>query len=152
MKRTAMVCLLVTLVAATLLAPADASSTSAEKVTRRAVATYDVPTLGSASDTIGAACLPCPSFALSAKDQWVKMEVHDDASPAPAAFDIRQEGPDGRCCEHVAGPFCGSTGKRPVEITPGLDLYVFVFATGDIACPGAFGTSGTAEAVFSNLP
>ena len=149
MKRTAMVCLLVTLLAATLLAPADAAK---RKITRRVVTTYDNPTLGLASGTGGAACLPCPSFAVFAADKWVQMQVDDDVSPAQVAFDIRQSKSDGSCCEKVAGPFCGSTGNQPVGITPGHDVYVFVFASGDVTCPGAAGTSGTVTAVFSNAP
>ena len=152
MKRTAMVCLLVTLLAATLAAPADATKANPRNVTRRAVAAYSNPALGSASGTGGATCFPCPSFAVTATDRWAKMEVHDDASPARVAFGIRQAKPDGTCCDEVAGPFCGSTGKQPIAITPGADVFVFVFATGDVVCPGAFGTSGRVKAVFSNVP
>jgi hypothetical protein len=80
------------------------------------------------------------------------MEVGDNASPDQVAFGIRQARADGSCCDKVAGPFCGTTGKRPVRITPGRDVFVFVFAFGDVACPSAVGTSGTITAVFSNLP
>lgn len=152
MKRTVMVCLLVTLLAATLAAPADARKSSRNGLTHRAVAAYTNPTLGIASGTGGAACLPCPRFAVDDTDKWAKIVVHDDASPAPVAFGIQQLSRDGTCCDEVAGPFCGSTGRQPIEITPGLDVLVFVFATGDVVCPGAVGTSGTVKAVFSNAP
>lgn len=158
MKRTGMVCLLFPLLAATLAAPADAAdggskgvAPSSKRSTRRAVATYDNPTFGSASGTIGEACFPCPAFATSATDASVRMTVDDDASPAPVAFEIRQLRPDGSCCDEVAGPFCGSTGKRSVKIAPGLDVLVFVFASGDVVCAGGLATSGTARAVFSNV-
>lgn len=152
MKRTWLVCLVFALLASALIVPADAAKTNWNEATRRVVATYDNPTLGSASGTGGAACLPCPSFAITETDRWVKMKVDDDVSPAPVAFAIRQETVDGRCCDYIAGPFCGSTGKRPVEITPGLDVYVFVFAFGDFTCPGAIGTTGTVTAVLSDTP
>lgn len=152
MKRAVMVCLSVALLAATLVAPADAKKANPTNTTHRQVVTYDNPTVGSASGTGGAMCLPCPSFAVRATDRWAKIQVHDDASPAPVAFGIQQASPDGRCCDEVAGPFCGSTGKQPVAITPGLDVYVFVFATGDVVCPSAVGTSGTVKGVFSNAP
>ena len=152
MKRTAMVCLLVMVLAATLTAPVDAAKGNAGKVTRRAVATYGNPTLGSASGTGGATCLPCPSFGVARTEAWVEVEVYDDASPAPGAFGIRQARRDGTCCIDVAGPFCGSTGTHPVRITRGNKVYVFVYASGDVACPGAFGTSGSVKAVFSNVP
>src|SRR5687768_14021709 len=114
MKRTGMVCLLFALLAATVVTPADAAKSNPQKPARRAVIAYDNPTLGSASGTGGAACFPCPTFAISKAERWVKIEVRDDASPAPVAFDIRQRGLDGACCIKVAGPFCGSTGKQRV--------------------------------------
>ena len=150
MKRTWLICLVLALLAGALVVPADAAKED-PTLTRRAVATYDNPTLGMASGTGGAACLPCPSFAVSSKDRWVKVEVVDDASPAPVAFAIRQETVDGRCCDHVAGPFCGSTGEEPVALTRGLEVYVFVFAFGDVACPGGLATTGTVTAEFSKL-
>lgn len=152
MKRTTMVCLLITMLVATLVAPADAAKKTPKTVTRTAVATYDNPTLGSASGTGGAACLPCPSFAVARDEAWVEVEVRDGASPAPVAFGIRQAKPNGTCCIKVAGPFCGSTGKQPVAIKPGAEVHVFVYASGDVACPGAFATSGRVKAVFSNVP
>ena len=163
MKRTGMISVIFALLATIIVTPAGAAKTSPVMDTRRAVATYAVPTIGSASRTGGAACLPCPTFEISKKERWVKVGVHDDASPAPVAFDIRQRSSDGDCCEIVAGPFCGSTGKRPIQstpssgrppvrITPGLDVLVFVYASGDVACPGAVGTTGSVTAVFSNAP
>ena len=152
MKRTWLVCLALALLAGALVAPAQAAKEKRKKTTRRVVAPYDNPTLGLASGTGGAACLPCPTFDVSAKDMWVKMVIEDDVSPAPAAFGIRQSRPDGSCCDEVAGPFCGSTGRRPVRISPGLDVLVYVFASGDIACPGALGTTGIVRATFSNAP
>ena len=151
MKRTWLICLVFALMAGALVVPADAAK-EGPTLTRREVVTYDNPTFGLASGTGGAACFPCPSFDVSEQDRWVKMEVVDDVSPAPVAFAIRQEKLDGGCCDHVAGPFCGSTGKQPVALTRGLDVYVFVFALGDVACPGAFATTGTVTAVFSKLP
>lgn len=152
MKRTRIACLLFALVAATLATPADAAKRNEREPARRATATYDNPAFGLASGAGGAACLPCPTFTVSPRERWVKMEVHDDVSPAPVAFDIRQRRPDGSCCAEIGGPFCGSTGRQPVEIRPGLDVLVFVFPSGDTACPGAFGTRGTAVAVFRSDP
>ena len=152
MKRASLVCLALALLAGALVAPAHAAKEKRKKITRQVVAPYDNPTFGLASGTGGAACLPCPKFAITAKDKWVKMVVADDVSPAPAAFGIRQMRLDGTCCDEVAGPFCGSTGKRSVRISPGLDLLVYVYAFGDIACPGALGTTGIVRATFSNAP
>src|SRR5687767_8504277 len=152
MKRTGFVCLVFVLLAGALVAHADAATTYPKKATRRAIVTYDNPTLGFASGTGGAACFPCPSFDISETERWVTLEVDDVVSPAPVAFQITQEGPDGSCCAYVAGPFCGSTGKRPVELSPGFDVFVFVFAFGDVTCPGAVGTTGTVRAIFSNAP
>lgn len=152
-KRTGIVCLLFALLAGTLIAPAEAGKRKPKKITRDAVATYQLPGFGSAS--VGGFCTnppnPCPSFPISTQERWVMVEV-DDASATAVAFDITQVRRDGSCCDGVDGPFCESSGKKPVEITPGLDVRVLVHASGDVVCPGAFGTSGTVTVVFSNVP
>jgi hypothetical protein len=150
MKRTVLVCLVLTLLASALMAPAGAAKPSSTQSTRRAIVFYDVPTLGSASGTGGAGCFPCPRFVLSEEDRLVTMDVEDDVSFAPVAFDIRESRPDGSCCDKLAGPYCGSTGNQAVKTTQGRDVFVFVFAYGDDICPGAIATSGTITAVFSN--
>src|SRR5687768_3409355 len=105
MKRASFVCLVFVLLAGALVAHADAA-TYPKKVTRKATVTYENPSLGLASGTGGAACFPCPSFEISKAERWATMEVHDAVSPAPVAFEITQETPDGSCCAYVAGPFC----------------------------------------------
>lgn len=151
LKRTGVVCLLFVLVAGMLVAPADAAKRKPKKVTREAVATYRYPAVGSPSTR--SACLPCPVFTISATERWVKMEVFDDASLAPVAFSIFQNTDNNNAVlEKVGGPFCGSSGKQPVEITPGVDVGFTVYSFGDVVCPGAVGTTGTVRAVFSNVP
>ncbi|MGH2806187.1 MAG: hypothetical protein ACRDKT_02820, partial [Actinomycetota bacterium] len=129
-------------------------------VTRRAEATYELPYLGSPSTgggcfSLGVASNDCPTFLTTPKENWVRMEVEDAASPTPVAFSIFQsndQDPSTLESTIMGGPFCGSSGKEPVRIAPGVEVGVFVYASGDFVCPGAFATSGTVKAVFSNLP
>ena len=153
MKRTGLVCLLFVLLAGTLVAPADAAKRNRKKVTREAVATYDYPVFGSASIENGA-CAPChPYIPTSAEERWVTVTVEDVHSPAPVAFSIREVAADGaRLPVEGGGPFCGSSGEQPVEIRPGFQVFVAVYAFGDVVCPGAIATTGTVTAVFSNVP
>ena len=149
-KKTGLVFLLLTLLAATLVAPADAAKRNPKKVTREALITYSHPAVGSPSTK--SACLPCPAVEISASERWVTMEVFDDNSLSPVAFSLFQNTDDDLALEGVGGPFCGSTGKDPVEVTPGEAVGITVYASGDVVCPGAVGTRGTVKAVFSNVP
>ena len=151
MRRRGLACLLVVLLTGALVAPADAARRKPKKVTREAVGTYRYPAVGSPSTK--SACLPCPTFEISASERWVTMEVVDDTSLSPVAFSIFQNTDDNDAVfEKVGGPFCGSSGKQPLEVTPGEDVGFIVYAFGDTLCPGAIGTSGTVRAVFSNAP
>ncbi len=156
MRRVGLICLLMALLAGTLLAPADAAKNKPKKVTRPAEATYGFPATGSPSTT--GLCFnlggprSCPEFPIYATEKWVTMEVIDAAGSAPVALSIWQN-PDGDDSgEEIGGPFCGFSGKQPVKITPGVDVSVVVYASGDVLCPGAFATEGTVKAVFSNAP
>jgi hypothetical protein len=162
MKRAGVVCVLFALVAGALVVPADAANKrkNSKKVTRRAEATYQYPAAG--SPTTKAPCVTltvvgdtCPTFVIYPTEKWVTMDVDDAASPTPVAFSIWQN-PDDELGEGAleirGGPFCGSSGKEPVKLTPGVEVGVLVYASGDVVCPGAFGTTGTVKAVFSNVP
>ena len=150
MKRNAVVVLVFVLLAGALVTPADAGRRNPKKVSREAVSTYDHPSPGSPS-TKGV-CTPCGTFQISGSERWVRMEVVDDASLAPVAFSIYQNLDNDNLFERVGGPFCGSTGKEPVELTPGEHVGFNVYAFGDVVCPGAVATMGTVTAVFSNVP
>lgn len=158
MKKATLICVLLALVAGALTGPSVAAKPSRKRVTRQAEATYALPYLGTASVPAGG-CVhwagvgnPCPEFPISGAERWVTMEVHD-ATGTPTAFEIAQVTADGLNVQTttVGGPFCGSSGKEPVELTPGRRLLIRVLAAGDVVCPGGFGTSGTVTAVFSNV-
>ena len=150
-KRTGVVCVLVAVLVGALIAPAAHGRT--KQVTRDASVSYELPWMG---NRIAGGCgsfndvgNPCPRLPITRSERWVTMEINDD-SGTPAGFSIHQVTPDGT--ELVGGPFCGSTGDKPVKLMPGRTVLVKVYATGDVLCPGAFGTSGSVEAVFSNTP
>jgi hypothetical protein len=157
MKR-AVVCVLIAVVSGALVVPAQAAKTRPKKVTRRAEATYDLPYVfspsisGGGCFTVAVAGNECPVFSISKTEEWVTMEVKDD-SGTPSAFSIWQKGEsDGTGFTVMGGPFCGSSGKNPIRLAPGVEVGVAVYASGDVVCPGAIGTSGTVTAVFSNIP
>ena len=152
MRRAWIAGLLLALLAGTLVTPADAAKRKPKKVTRQAQATYGSPAPISPSTAGG--CWEvgeslCPIFPISATERWVTMEVVDDASSAPVAFSIVQEDEQTGI---RGGPFCGSTGEDPVEVTPGVEVGVMIYTSGDVVCPSAVATTGTVKAVFSNLP
>lgn len=158
MKRAGIVCVLFALLIGTPVGPADAAKRRPEKVTREAEETYGLPWLGTPSVPAGA-CVswagvgnPCPTFPISKSERWVTMEV-TDASGTPTAFKIYQITAGDLNVEvtPVGGPFCGSSGKDPVELTPGLTVHIKVYALGEAVCPGSVGTSGTVRGVFSNV-
>ena len=153
MKRTGLVCLAFALLAGTLVAPADAAKRNGKKITREAVETYDYPVFGPASAGTGA-CAPChPYIPTTSQERYVTVTVEDANSSAPVAFSIREVAEDGsRHAVEGGGPFCGSTGEQPVEIKPGLRIFVAVFAYGADICPGGIATTGTVTATFSNVP
>ena len=156
-KRTGILCLLFVLLAGMLVESAAAGKRRPRKVTRDAEATYALPWLGTPSTAggcvnLGVANNDCPKFTISTTERWVRMEVADETG-TPTAFRITQRrDPNSLDPETHAGPFCGSSGEEPVELVPGVDVIVHVYALGDIVCPGSFGTSGTVTAVFSNVP
>ncbi len=155
MKRTGVVGFVFVLLVGTLVAPAVAAKRKPRKVTREAVMTYDYPTFASASGPADyGVCYPChPDFPTSAHERWVTVSVEDAVGPAPVAFSIWEVAPDGyQQPVEGGGPFCGSSGEQPVEIRPGYEVFVYVYASGDVVCPGGFATTGTVTAVFSNVP
>ncbi len=153
MKKTGVACLLFALVAGTFVAPANAAKEPSRKASREAVATYELA--WPSSPSTGEGCFGddnCPTFSVSRSERWVSIDV-EDASGTPTAFKIAQiTDADDSSTETVGGPFCGSSGKQPVKLTPGARIIIRVYALGDTVCPGSVGTSGRIRAVFSNLP
>lgn len=150
MRRSGVVCLLFALMVGTFVAHADAAKRKPRQVTREAAENYGMPWLSSPSTGTGCFGDGCVRFRVSESERWTTMAVSDE-SGTPTAFEITQR-TDASGTETTRGPFCGSTGERPVELVPGADVFVYVYAFGDAACPGSFGTTGTVTAVFSNLP
>ncbi len=155
-KRTGAVCLLFAALVGMLAAPADAAKRKPKRVAREVAATYALPFLGGPSTpggcfTAGPLGNPCPTFGTTRIERWVTMEVQD-ASGTPTAFEIHQSDDELLSSTYVGGPFCGSSGPVPVRLTPGVEVIVFVYSSGDVVCPGAVGTTGTVTAVFSNVP
>lgn len=151
MRRTLVVCLLFTLLAGTFMMPAEAAKRKSKRVTREAVDTYGMPWLSSPSTGNGCFGDGCVGFRISGSERWVTMQVRDQ-SGTPTAFRITQKTDSARRGQTMRGPFCGTSGVEPVRLVPGVEVHVYVYALGDMGCPGSFGTSGKVRAVFSNLP
>lgn len=127
-----------------------------KKTTRTVEAPYSAPGFGTASVTIG--CSPalgsCGNFAIGPDDHFAQITLTDQTG-TPTAFSVGQDTEPGdptNTIETNHGTFCGTTGKDPIQILPGYEMTVFIWAWGDILCPTGFGTTGTVTAKFSNLP
>lgn len=125
------------------------------RVERVAEAIYDAPAFGSASTggVCAAATNSCAAIPTGADDLFVKVEVKDTTG-TPVAFTLGQDtDPATLGTETRYGIFCGTTGDTPIPIEAvGVELLSFVWAFGDIVCPGGVATTGTVVATFSNMP
>lgn len=149
MRRTGVLVVLFALLMATFVSPAEAEKRKSKSATREAVDTYGLPWLSSPSTGEGCFGDGCVRFRISESERWVTVEVNDESS-TPTAFKITQKKDAAGRAHTVGGPFCGSSGDEAVKLVPGVEVFVYVYAVGDGACPGAVGTSGTVRAVFSN--
>lgn len=124
-----------------------------KKKTRKASGAYELPALGVAGlglcspGTIG--CVPFP---LAAGEKFVSLTINDSTG-APVFASITQD-VDGDNTADESVDICGKTDK-PVAVKPGVEVLVFIWEGPGRAesgvCAGA-SSSGTIDAVFSNLP
>ena len=127
-----------------------------KKVSRTMEAPYSAPGFGTA--TVGVGCSPalgsCGNFTIGPDEHYAKITLTDQTG-TPTAFSVAQDTEPGdptNTIETNHGMFCGTTGDEPIQILPGYEMTVFIWAWGDVACPTGFGTTGTVTAEFSNLP
>ena len=161
MRKVLAVLVMSGLLAGAMVAPADAGRRKKKKppapvrVERTVESVYQAPALGSPST--GGACLrptnSCADLATGADDQYVKISV-TDATGTPVAFSLAQDTDEATVGSEVdMGDFCGTTGDVPIKVqVPGVPVLTFVWAFGDVTCPGGFATTGTVTGTFSNLP
>lgn len=122
---------------------------------RAAESGYEAPALGSPSS--GGVCLhqtnSCARTSTGNADKFVKVSVAD-ATGTAVAFTLGQDTDEAAVGTEVTyGVFCGTTGDTAIALeAAGVELLTFVWAFGDIRCPGGIATTGTVTAVFSNLP
>ena len=157
MKKTLSVTLMMALVVgAFAAAPAEAKKKKPKKVIRTAEATYTAPGFGTANAGVG--CSPalgsCGNFSTGGNEKYLKVTLTDQTG-TPTAFSVAQDTEPGdptNTIETNHGTFCGTTGDKPIALVPGAEITVFIWAWGDATCPTGFGTTGTVNAEFSNLP
>jgi hypothetical protein len=158
MKKALVVALVAGLLAGALVGPAEAKKKKKkpQKVTRTAEAPYQFPGFGTAS--VGVGCSPalgsCGNFTVGGDERFLKVTL-TDATGTPTPFSVAQDTEPGdptNTIETNHGTFCGTTGDAPINILPGYELTIFIWAWGDALCPTGVGTTGTVTAEFSNLP
>lgn len=125
------------------------------RIERAAESVYDAPALGTA--TTGGGCPnatnSCAPMATGKNDKFVKVSIADATGTAVAFMLGQDTDPTTVETDVIYGVFCGTTGDSAIALeAPGVELLTFVWAFGDIRCPGAVATTGTVTAVFSNLP
>ena len=147
MKRSLIATLVLSLIAAALMAPAEAKK-KRKKVTRVAEARYENPSIG--SNQTGGLGINIPSYPSLPNEIFVSVEVTDDVNPM-AGVRVRWD-LDGDSTSDGAFFVCGST-PEPVAIPGGVTLDVFPYIGGDqLSCPGSIPTAGTVKMTFSNMP
>ena len=161
-KRALAVALMIGLLVGSLAIPAEAGKKKKKKkpapvvrVERTVESVYQAPAIG--SPATGGACPnatnSCAELATGADDQYVKITV-TDATGTPVAFSLAQDTDEATLGSEVdMGVFCGTTGDAPIKVqAPGVPVLSFVWAFGDVTCPGGVATTGTVTGTFSNLP
>jgi hypothetical protein len=153
MKRSTVLLLVVGLVFAALVGPADAKK-KIKKIQRTVEYSYQVPS-PAVSGVVGG-CLAgngvdtgCNEIATSTKESYVTVAV-TDATGQPTNWYLAQDTDQANTGLEIFASGCGET-PGPVAITPGLALRVQVGAVGGPDCPGV-ATTGTVKVVLSNLP
>lgn len=159
MKKTFSVLVMIGLLVGAVALPADAGKKkkkAPQRVERVAETQYAAPAIG--SSTAGGVCPnatgSCGRSATGPDDRFVKVEITDAAPGATVPFTLGQDtDPNTLGTEVIYGDYCGTTGDAPIALdVAGAEVLVFVWAFGDIVCPGGFATTGTVKMTFSNLP
>ncbi len=152
MRKTMTVVLSVVLLIGAFALP-HAEAGKAKKKTRKASGAYELPAIGvfgaglCAPGTIG--CIPFP---LAQGEKYVSLTIND--STGALVFASITQDIDGDNMPDESVDICGKTDK-PVKVKPGVEVLVFIWEGPGMAesgvCAGA-SSSGTIDAVFSNLP
>jgi hypothetical protein len=156
MKRTLFMSLVLSLVVAGLVAPAEAGKKKKKpkRIERKAETTYQAPAIGIGELGTGVCFVPtnsCGNVPTGPKDLWVKIQV-EDASTTNVMFSVGQDtDPDALGTETDLGTFCGGTEEAIPVVSPGHEIVLFPWAVGGPSCPG-IATTGTVTLTFSNLP
>jgi hypothetical protein len=126
---------------------ASAEAKKSRKISRVAEATYAAPAYfqwAPTGDNIGGA-----SFPTTAAERFISIEI-EDTSGLDVSAAVGQDPENDGTVDNTA--FCTKTDK-PLPISPGLPVTVFVFVGPCTSPPGpAFATQGTITATFSNQP
>lgn len=161
MKRLISVALMVGLVAASMVVPAEAKKKKkkAARVERVVEVPYTGGGLGVASPAASGgfcrfsdpAALECDEIPTTVTDRYVKIELKDASGLKQAGF-ISQGDVDGDGIGDLFGDFCGAH-TEPVELlSPGANLRVSFYNGTCMDGTPSVVTTGVIVATFSNMP
>lgn len=146
MKKTIVTLLVLGLVSGALLGnTAEAKKKKKAPKPYTMTATYDNPAIGTAGAGV---TLGAPSFASSATNVYLDVEIADTASPIPYA-DLSWD-TDGDGINDTGVTVCGTEAKDLV-VPASTTITAFMWALPSPFCAG-FSTSGTIKATFSATP
>lgn len=151
MRRTLVVALILGLVAATMVAPAEAQKRKKKKSkrTKRVVEVrYEFPAAIGTGD-VGGACAGCPSAPNAANETWMKVEVVDDFLPI-GGVEISPGDLDGDGFFDSGWFVCGES--EWLQVPGGSQMQTFPFLVSGSQCPGGGAISGTIKFTYSNKP
>lgn len=158
MRKTLVTLLLISLVAGALAGPAAAQKKKKKKakkpvrIEREVQGSYAAPAtiVGSCSQTDGIGCV---GIASGAGENFLTAKVTDNHGQ-PVAISVQADLDGDMRTETTYGTFCGET-TEPIKVDPGVELVFWVGRAADAAttgCAPGFGTQGTIDVIFSNLP
>jgi hypothetical protein len=145
MKKSLVTLLVLGLVFGSLVGSAEAKKKKKAPKPYTITATYDQPAIGTAGAGV---TLGAPSFASSATNVYVDVEITDGASPVPYA-DLSWD-TDGDGVNDTGVTVCGTEAKDLV-VPPSTSITAFMWAAPSPFCAG-FSTTGTIKATFSATP
>lgn len=153
MRKTIVIALTAGVLAAAVVAPAEAAKKRKPKRTERvAEGAYTNPAVGVPGVVGWNVGSSFYEFVLWADETFMAVEITDDAGGAVTATLSQNTEPSSAGYEIITS-FCGATAE-PIAVTPGLAVRVAVYTTPGPGQPTCMGpaTAGTIKATISNRP
>lgn len=135
------------------IATAEAGKKKRKKVTREVQGGYDAPALIAVGTCAQTGAIGCVAIVTGPKEKYLSATVND-AHGQPVYVAVSADTDGDNSDDATFGSFCGTT-EKPIEVTPGTELHLWVGFTPDpgfAGCVPGIATTGTIDVKLSNLP